>query len=348
MHCQAARARRAARTRSARTLPVQSLLGRDRPSDRDRPNMSNVGSPPPPAAERSQPWGQTVATIVISVVLVLSWVAMYAIYQNKKRREAKEAGKVTPTRKERKMQKKESKEKLKQMSPREKWLNKKAGGVDDLAHLSPREKWLAAKTGQVPGEKLRAVVAMQKAGQLKNVIAMAKAAKAAEAAKAAQAGGGEAKPEDLNVIVEADESEAVPLMPVQHPSMQLVEESSEEAMESPKHVPSKRSGQATLEARLSQQSLLSVSSTDNSADLHYRRPSHVPSSVPPDQATIEERLSRARSSARMTSPEGVRPTSAPTSPPPLDMQNGGDDQGGGGEQEEDPYESEEVIKTLSI
>ena len=133
--------------------------------------------------------------------------------------------------------------------------------------------------------------------------------------------------------------------------MQLVEESSEEAMESPKHVPSKRSGQATLEARLSQQSLLSVSSTDNSADLHYRRPSHVPSSVPPDQATIEERLSRARSSARMTSPEGVRPTSAPTSPPPLDMQNGGgggDDQGGGGEQEEDPYEGEEVIKTLSI
>ena len=119
-------------------------------------------------------------------------------------------------------------------------------------------------------------------------------------------------------------------------------------MESPKHVPSMRSGQATLEARLSQQSLLSVSSTDNSADLHYRRPSHVPSSVPPDQATIEERLSRARSSARMTSPEGVRPTSAPTSPPPLDMQNGGDDQGGGGEQEEDPYEAEEVIKTLSI
>ena len=50
----------------------------------------------------------------------------------------------------------------------------------------------------------------------------------------------------------------------------------------------------------------------------------------------------------MTSPEGVRPTSAPTSPPPLDMQNGGDDQGGGGEQEEDPYEAEEVIKTLSI
>ena len=53
----------------------------------------------------------------------------------------------------------------------------------------------------------------------------------------------------------------------------------------------------------------------------------------------------------MTSPEGVRPTSAPTSPPPLDTQNGGgggDDQGGGGEQEEDPYEGEEVIKTLSI
>ena len=122
-------------------------------------------------------------------------------------------------------------------------------------------------------------------------------------------------------------------------------------MESPKHVPSKRSGQATLEARLSQQSLLSVSSTDNSADLHYRRPSHVPSSMQPDQATIEERLSRARSSARMTSPEGVRPTSAPTSPPPLDMQNsggGGDDQGDGGEQEEDPYEGEEVAKTLSI
>ena len=244
------------------------------------------------------------------------------------------------------MQKKESKEKLKQMSPREKWLNKKAGGVDDLAHLSPREKWLAAKTGQVPGDKLRAVVAMQKAGQLKNVIAMAKAAKAAEAAKAAQAGGGEAKPEDLNVIVEADESEAVPLMPVQHPSMQLVEESSEEAMESPKHVPSKQPGQATLEARLSQQS---AQLTDS--NLHYRRPTHVPSSMQPNQATIEERLSRARSSARMTSPEGVRPTSAPISPPALDMQNGGDggdDQGDGGEQEEDPYEGEEVIKTLSI
>ena len=30
------------------------------------------------------------ATIVISVVLVLSWVAMYALYQNKKKREAKE------------------------------------------------------------------------------------------------------------------------------------------------------------------------------------------------------------------------------------------------------------------
>ena len=275
------------------------------------------------------------ATIVIGVVLGLSWLAMFVIYQNKKRREKRKGGKVSLSRKE-------SKEKLSGMSPREKWLEKKVGksADDTLSSLSPREKWLAAKTGQRPVRDLKDVLALAKARDLKDVVAKAKAA------QAAQAGGGEANLEDLNVIVEAEESEAVPLMPVQRPSMQLVEQSSEEAVEAdrtePMHVPSKRPGQATLEARLSQQSaLLSVNSKEG------RRPMHVPSSMQPDQATIEERLSRARSAARLASPESVRPTSAPTSPPPLEMQNGGDggdDHGDGGARDE----CADAAKTLSI